>query len=293
MTTPLPPPEPRPPRRYEIGASVGHGGSGSVFRAWDSQLRRFVALKRLAPADPDSPASYEQTFREAAHLAAAQHPNIVFVYDLSEDEEGPFMVMELVEGETLEAAVHRGPFPLAEFLELAQQSLEGLAAAHEIGLLHCDLKPANIMLREGPGKSLQVKLLDFGIASFATEQDQPSAPKLGLDGETTVLGTVEFMAPEQFEHARMTPQADLYSLGCIFFYTLSGLDPFAGATISQIMTSHLQHQVTPIGSLRPDLPPAVCDWLMRLICRSPAGRPDTAVQALIELKAALRGSDPP
>ncbi len=251
-------------------------------------MQRHVALKRLVPVDAQAPTSYAQTVREATHLAAAQHPNIVTVYDLSEDAEGPFMTMELVEGETLEAVVRRGAFPLEDFQSLAQQTLEGLTAAHEAGLLHCDLKPANIMLKSGPTNSLQVKLLDFGIASFATEQDPPAAPKLGPDGNVTVLGTVEFMAPEQFEHATMTPQADLYSIGCIFYYALAAADPFLGRTINQIMMSHLEHQVTPIGLVRPDLPPALCDWLMRLICRDPAGRPTTAEQALQELKAVLR-----
>jgi serine/threonine protein kinase len=289
MSTPLPPPPARPAeRRYEIGAPLGHGGSGEVFRAWDTRLQRHVALKRLSPPEvDDGPGGYRETVREATHLAAAQHPNIVTVYDLSEDQDGWFMTMELVEGETLEAVVRRGAFPLEDFLLLARQALAGLAAAHDAGLLHCDLKPANIMLTGGDPRPLQVKLLDFGIASFASEADPPAAPRLGENGEVTVLGTVEFMAPEQFEQARMTPQADLYSLGCIFYYTLAGSDPFPGRTISDIMKNHLEHRVTPLAELRPDLPPALCDWVMRLICRVPAQRPATAVQALAELKEAV------
>jgi serine/threonine protein kinase len=228
--------------------------------------------------------------REATHLAAAQHPNIVAVYDLSEDGDGWFMTMELVEGETLEDVVSRGVFALEDFEAVARQALAGLAAAHEVGLLHCDLKPANIMLMGGGAHPLQVKLLDFGIASFSEEQNQPAAPKLQANGEVTVLGTVEFMAPEQFERAAMTPLADLYALGCIFYYALSGTDPFPGKTIDEVMTNHLEHRVTPIATLRPDLPPSLCAWLMRLIARVPAERPPSAAQALSELDAVLRSA---
>jgi serine/threonine protein kinase len=271
--------------RYAVGAILGHGTSGEVVRAWDARLRRHVALKRLHLIGNSGPDAYAQTVREATNLAAAHHPNIVTVYDLNQDTDGWFMTMELVEGETLEAVVKRGAFPLEDFLGLARQSLAGLAAAHTVGLLHCDLKPANIMLIAGDDHPLQIKILDFGIAGFQTEVDQPAAPKLEANGEVTVLGTVEFMAPEQFEQARMAPQADLYSLGCIFYYALAGSDPFPGNTVDDIMHNHLDHRVTPIAELRPDLPPALCAWVMRLISRSPAQRPATALAALAELAA--------
>jgi serine/threonine protein kinase len=275
--------------RYQIGATLGHGASGEVFRAWDVWLQRHVALKRLRPASGDDPEDHAKTVREATHLAAVRHPNIVTVYDLSHDAGGWFMTMELVEGETLDAVVRRGAFPLEDFLVLARQSLAGLAAAHEVGLLHCDLKPANIMLTAEKGRQLQIKLLDFGIATFLNDTDPPAAPKLGADGEVTILGTVEFMAPEQFEHARMAPRADLYSLGCIFYYALAGVDPFPGKTVPDIMRNHLEHRVTPIAELRPDLPPALCAWVMRLICREPAQRPATAAAALADLASVCSG----
>jgi serine/threonine protein kinase len=281
---------PRPTtNRYQIGATLGYGASGEVFRAWDGRLQRHVALKRLRPAAADDPDAYAETVREATHLAAAQHPNIVTVYDLSQDADGWFMTMELVEGETLDAVVKRGAFPLADFLVFARQALAGLAAAHGVGLLHCDLKPANIMLTAGEGRPLQIKILDFGISSFVSDTDPPAAPKMGADGGVTVLGTVEFMAPEQFEHARMAPRADLYSLGCIFYYTLAGSDPFPGKTVHDVMCNHLEHRVRPIEELRPDLPPALCAWVMRLICREPAQRPATAAAALAELVRICNG----
>ena len=138
--------------RYQVECRLGEGGLGEVFRAYDNRLRRHVALKRLSPRDApadatDSDAAHARAWREAIHLAALQHPNVVTVHDFDVDAQGPFLVMELVAGETLEAVVARGALPLAEFRVLARQSLEGLAAAHQVGIYHCDLKPSNLMLK--------------------------------------------------------------------------------------------------------------------------------------------------
>ena len=275
--------------RYQIECRLGEGGVGEVFRAYDHRLRRHVALKRLNPESAsrgpaDGNAAHTQAWREAIHLAALQHPNVITVFDCDVDEHGAFLVMELVAGETLEAVVARGAFPLAEFRILAQQSLEGLAVAHQAGLYHCDLKPSNLMLKYNALGRLQIKLVDFGIAGFSIDLSAPAAPAEAR----TILGTVEFMAPEQFEQAQMKPQADLYSLGCIFYYALAGSDPFPGKTTTDIRKGHLEQRGTPIAQLRPDLPPALCDWVMCLMERSPARRPASASQALVELKEALR-----
>ena len=137
--------------RYRIEHRLGEGGGGEVFQAFDRRLRRRVALKRLSDVhSADDVETYERAWREAIHLAAVQHPNVITVYDFGMDAHGPFLIMELVEGETLEAVVARGAFPLEDFWWLAQQTLEGLAAAHHAGLLHRDLKPGNLMLKHGP-----------------------------------------------------------------------------------------------------------------------------------------------
>lgn len=272
------------PNRYRIERSLGQGGLGEVFLAFDQRLQRQVALKRLV--DPEGRivegSAYERAWREAVHLAAVQHPNVVTVYDFGADAFGPFVIMELVRGETLDAVVSRGAFPLEDFRTFARQTLEGLAAAHHAGLLHRDLKPGNIMLKYGPTDTLQVKILDFGIAHFTTGYAQPITSRLLDDPPRTMLGTVEFMAPEQFEHQPITPRGELYSLGCIFYYALTGHDPFRGGTTTEIIVSHLEGALADLELLRPDLPPALCAWVTRLLSRRPEDRPESVQAALAE-----------
>ena len=278
-------PPPHSAMRYRVERSLGQGGLGEVFLAYDARLKRHVALKRLS--DPEGfvveGSPYERAWREAVYLAAVQHPNVVTVYDFGSDAFGPFLIMELVQGETLDAVVARGAFPLNDFRLLARQTLEGLAAAHRAGLLHRDLKPANIMLRYGPTGELQVKILDFGIARYSPELDAPAARTRSQPPPSrSVLGTVEFMAPEQFEFQPLTQRGELYSLGCIFYYALTGHDPFRGGTTEEIIASHLHGALTPLDEMRCDLPPALCAWVMRLLSRQPAGRPPTVQAALAE-----------
>lgn len=273
------------PVRYRVERSLGQGGLGEVFLAFDLRLKRHVALKRLS--DPEGVvvegSPHERAWREAVYLAAVQHPNVVTVYDFGSDAFGPFVIMELVHGETLDAVVSRGAFPLADFRILARQTLEGLAAAHHAGLLHRDLKPANIMLKYGPTQNLQVKILDFGIARFSPELDPSVNSAMMAPPSRTVLGTVEFMAPEQFEHQPLTQRGELYSLGCIFYYALTGHDPFRGGNTEEIIVSHLSGQPADIAGLRQDLPGNLCAWVMRLLQRQPEDRPRSVQEALSEL----------
>ena len=288
MTTPT---APRP--RYEIEDHLGGGGLGDVFRAHDTVLRRRVALKRLSGGEAGADGiSYEQAWREAVALAAVQHPNVIAVHDCGVDEQGPFVVMELVEGETLEQVVARGAFPLRDFRILAQQSLEGLAAAHQAGLLHRDLKPGNLMLKHGPTNDLQVKLLDFGIAGFAPAGPGDHVLPPASDATGMILGTLEFMAPEQFERQPVSARSELYAMGCIFYYALTGADPFLGDTPAQVMESHLTGRVAPLETVRRDLPAEVCRWVMRLVSRLPADRPGSAVEALREFHGLFADGPP-
>ena len=201
------------------------------------------------------------------------------VLDCGVDAQGPFLVMELVEGETLEAVVARGAFPLRDFRILVQHSLAGLAAAHQAGLLHRDLKPGNLMLKHGPTGDLQVKLMDFGIAGFTASFLGDVLPSAS-DKPGTILGTVEFMAPEQFEQKPVSVRSELYSMGCIFYFALTSTDPFAGETVDPVAASHLGGRVVALTAVRQDLPPPVCAWVMRLLSRQPVDRPGSAVEAL-------------
>ena len=276
-----------PTPRYEIVDLLGEGGRGEVYRAWDTVLRRHVALKRSPPSSPS-----DEAWHEAVHLAAVQHPSVVTVYDCGSDEDGAFIVMELVSGETLEEVVARGAFPLDDFRFLVHRSLEGLAAAHQAGLLHRDLKPGNFMLKQGPTGDLQVKLMDFGIAGFTASFLDHVLPSPS-DRTGTILGTVEFMAPEQFEEKPVSARSELYSMGCIFYYALTARDPFGGEDTDAIAASHLGARVVPLQALRPDLPGAVCAWVMRLLSRQPEDRPGSAAEALLAFRELFAGPAAP
>ena len=272
------------PPRYRIERSLGKGGLGEVFLAFDTRLRRHVALKRLSGSSNHEGTPREQAWREGVHLAAVQHPNVVSVYDFGTDVHGPFLIMELVGGETLDAVVARGAFPLADFLPLARQTLEGLAAAHQAGLFHRDLKPGNIMLKYGPTNTLQVKIVDFGISLPAHELGSFSDLVGPINQPPVIMGTVEFVAPERFEHHPVSERGELYSLGCIFYYALTGLDAFRGTTTGEIITSHLVGTPTPLDLLRDDLPAALSAWVMRLLSRQPEDRPASVHAALAEFQ---------
>lgn len=258
--------------RYELLAPIAEGGLGTVFRALDKESGSEVAVKRIRAdkADDFGPA-VESLIREARQQSAVRHPNIVAVHDAGVDDEGGFIVMELVKGETLEDTILRGALTLADFDSLVRQVLEGMTAAHQQGILHLDLKPGNIMLQKLPGGRFQVKILDFGLARPVQED---ARVQKGLPG------SVHFMAPEQFGRGAVDARADVYALGCVFYYALTQKHPFEGDLAPQVIVAHLYHRVQPLAALRPDLPGHTARWLQRLISRQPADRPRSATEAL-------------
>lgn len=275
-------PEPVPPApggRYELGDLIAVGGLGEVYRAWDRQLQRKVALKRIIAGGPVAGEAYTRALTEATHLAALQHPHIVTVYDFGMDDRGPYVVMELVEGETLEAVAARAAFPHQDFVKLAREALDGLSAAHAIGLLHRDLKPGNLMLKWGATSGFQVKLLDFGLAKIS---EKPTLQTRLVDN--SVFGSVHYMAPEQFEGKPFDPRTDLYALGCLFYYSLTRQSPFTGETVAAVMSAHLSHQFIALGLLRPDLPKDLVDWVTKFFALRLEDRHASATAALAELE---------
>lgn len=266
---------PPPSGRYELGGLIATGGLGEVYRAWDRQLQRKVALKRIVPSSPVKGEAYARAITEATHLAALQHPNIVSVYDLGMDDRGPYVVMELIEGETLEAVATRAAFPLDDFSRLAREALDGIAAAHHIGLLHRDLKPSNLMLRWGRTSSFQVKLLDFGLAKISAKPELQTRLQ-----DNSVFGSIHYMAPEQFEGKPFDQRTDLYALGCMFYYALTRQNPFQGDTVAAVMSAHLNHTFIPLEALRPDLPPELAAWVTKFFNFNPDDRHQTAMAAL-------------
>ena len=210
--------------RYSIKGKIGQGGLGAVYKAYDNNLGRDVALKRVLPAEGEDPHEMAQNLiKEAKTLSALQHPHIVTVYDVGEDKEGPYVVMELLKGETLDTTIKRGALPAEDFQQVVIQSLEALVAAQALGITHRDLKPANVMVIWLPSGKFQIKILDFGLAKFS---HQPSVQT--IDQSDSILGSIYFMAPEQFERLPLDPRTDLYSIGAIYYYTLTGQYPFSG-----------------------------------------------------------------
>jgi hypothetical protein len=258
--------------RYQIKEKIGQGGLGEVFVAFDAQLQREVALKRVKATDGQAS---DDVLREAKMLSAVQHPNILTVFDVGQDAIGPFVVTELLRGETVEQMVARGPLKYEDFCQVAVQSLEGLVAAQAMNLVHRDLKPGNLMVVRQASGRLQIKILDFGLAKLSRHASRQTE-----DQESGIMGSIYFMAPEQFERLPLDGRTDLYALGCIFYHALTGVNPFEGETAPVVMAAHLAHTVTPLSQCRPDLPPWVCDWVMWFINRQPADRPSTAQDAL-------------
>jgi hypothetical protein len=262
--------------RYEIKEPLASGGRGDILRGVDTQLGREVAIKRVRRGvEGDDGAMLEALVREARTLSTVQHPNVVTVYDAGSDEHGAFIVMELVKGETLEAIVERGALTEADFGSLVEQTLDGLLAAHQAGVIHLDLKPQNLMLTWLPGGGFQVKILDFGLA---VETRRPALQD--TDKEGAIYGSIYFMAPEQFERGPVDVRTDLYALGCILYHALTQRYPFGGELGVQVMTSHLQHKRVALERLRPDLPAFVPAWVDWLMSRSPDDRPGSSIEAL-------------
>ena len=256
---------------------LGQGGLGTVFRAWDHALKRDVAVKRIASTFEGSQReeATRQMEKETGALASLQHPNIVTIYDVGSDEDGPFVVMELLTGQTLDDIVTKAPLTWQDFRELALQIQEALIAAQDLGLVHRDLKPSNIMLNWLPSGRFQAKVVDFGLAKFSPK---PSAQT--VDQSDSVFGSIFYMAPEQFERGALDARVDMYSIGCVYYFTLTGESPFQGDTGPQVMAAHLEHRVVPLAQLRPDLPRWVSDWVMWHINRHATERPANARESL-------------
>jgi serine/threonine protein kinase len=268
--------------RYKIYEKLGAGGVGAVFRAYDSQLKRWVAVKRLLSAneaESDKNIATELR-READALASMRNPNIVTIFDVASDDEGLFMVMELLQGEDLADVVARGPLPYDDFKELASQTLEGLLSAHQHHILHRDIKPENIKVERLPGGRLQSKIIDFGLARAGLR-----ARKQTEDQEGTVMGSIYYMAPEQLTREPVDERTDLYSLGCVFYEALSGKKAFDGESMSDVIDKHIDHDLTPLHVIAPHVPQWLGAWCARLMAQKPEDRPANAQQAIEEFRA--------
>ncbi len=260
---------------YEITAPLGAGGMGEVYRARDTRLGREVAIKGL----PDGFAGHEERLarfeREARLLASLSHPNIASIHGLEESSGTPYLVLELVEGETLAARIARGPLPVRELLEVATQIASAMEAAHERGIVHRDLKPANVMLT--PARV--VKVLDFGLAKGgATEQmsspDLSVSPTMALSGTVAgaILGTAAYMSPDQARGRVVDRRADVWAFGCMLFECLSARQTFAGETASDIIARILEREPD-WNALPAGTPARLVDIIRRCLTKDVEARP--------------------
>jgi TPR repeat protein/tRNA A-37 threonylcarbamoyl transferase component Bud32 len=263
--------------RYRVFRQLGAGGMGVVFEAEDSRLKRKVALKVMRPEAAADAAGRARFLREAEAAAALDHEHIVPVHDLGEENGAPFLVLPLLKGESLEDRLKRQrPLPLAEALRIAREMAEGLAAAHEAGLVHRDVKPANVWLTSPGGR---VKLLDFGLARLA-EGDA------GMTRSGAVLGTPAYMAPEQIADPRKVDgRADLFSLGAVLYEMLAGRRAFPGQTRDAVLISVATTQPPAPHAVNPEVPPEVSALVLRLLEKAPPQRPSSARQVARQLGA--------
>lgn len=264
--------------RYEMKGLIGKGGLGEVFEGWDNLLGRSVAIKRFRPlVKPDSDAQ-EEMKREARIMASLNHPNLTTIYDCWDSPMGTFVVMELLRGVDLDKIVDESPLAAPLFQKLCEHLLSGLDAAYRAGILHCDLKPSNIMIVGDPLKDMDdilVKILDFGVARLVSE-----VRELHTHESAFVEGSLYFIAPEILASEPIDVRSDLYSVGHILFYALTGKHGVQGNSIEEVIEAHLQGGNYRLADMRPDLPMRICAWVENLMSRQPSERPTTPHEAL-------------
>lgn len=272
--------------RYRVEGAIGRGGMGEVYRGYDDRLDRWVALKRVRTSHESTEQIRARFQREARALSRVRHPRVIEVYDYLEEQESDWLVMELVDGESLHSVMRRGDMEPSRALEITRDIASGLAAAHDLGVVHRDLKPENVMVEASGG---EIKILDFGLAKRIESADgRPLSETLSERGQ--ILGTVRYMSPEQAMGRPLDGRSDLFSLGVILYELLSGVAPFHGEntveTLTRICTvreESLQHHV-------PSLPTAIAELVRQLLEKEPERRPSDAkalAQCLDHLRTGL------
>jgi len=281
---------------YEILAPLGQGGMGEIYRATDTRLDRIVAIKILSPALADDVQFRERFEREARAISALDHPHICALYDVGELASDPgalspdpesrplrYLVIQYLDGETLEARIAKGPLPPAEALNIAVQIADALSAAHRAGIVHRDLKPGNVMLTKGGAK-----LLDFGLAKVSapvvavSSTMAPTTPTVTAQG--AILGTFQYMAPEQIEGLDADARTDIFAFGALLHEMLTGKKAFEGKTRASLIGSILKDEPPSVSQVQPVTPPALDRIVSTCLAKEPDDRWQTARDLLRELR---------
>jgi len=264
---------------YRIDTQLGKGGMGVVYRAHDQRLRRDVALKLLPAGLAGHDDRRARLLAEARAASALNHPGITTIYEVGEDGEHVFIVMELVAGETLRAAVSQGPMETRALARLGAQVAEALAAAHAHGVVHGDVKPENIIVQPDG----RVKLLDFGIARQAAQETLAITRQQTSPIESNVVGTLAYMAPEQLRGSEADARADLFSLGVVLYELAAGHRPFPGPTATALMTQVLNEAPPPLAKLAPLAPPELARIVHKLLEKQAESRYQSARELQVDL----------
>src|SRR5687768_252764 len=270
--------------RYELGQVLGRGGMAEVYLAMDTRLGRTVAVKTLRADLARDPTFQARFRREAQSAASLNHPAIVAVYDTGEDYIDnvsiPYIVMEYVDGSTLRELLHSGRKLLPErTLEMTIGILQALEYSHRAGIVHRDIKPANVMLtRNG-----QVKVMDFGIARAMGDSG------MTMTQTSAVIGTAQYLSPEQARGEQVDARSDLYSTGCLLFELLTGRAPFVGDSPVAVAYQHVREEPPAPSSLDPDIPPAADAITLKALAKDRAQRYQTAAEMRADVGRALQG----
>jgi len=266
--------------KFELHEPIGEGAMGEVWRAYDSVIRRYVALKLLSRAGRSADAR-ERLLREARAAGALQHPNIVTIYDLGEADGQLFIAMELVDGRDLSTLIAlREPLPLERKLDLVIEVLQGLSYAHERGVIHRDIKPSNVRIASDGS----IKIMDFGIARLQSAD---------VTGSGAIVGTPTYMAPEQITNGAITPATDVFAVGCLLYELLTYRKPFEGETVHGVLYQVLTTDPKPLRATVPSIPAALERVVSKALIKVPEERYETARQmqsALFAIRAALSGA---
>lgn len=265
---------------YHITDRLGGGGMGVVYKAWDERLERTVAIKVMAASTSADPRAEDRFIREARAASALDHPNIAVVHEIGHTEDGRlFIVMAHIEGESLDRRIARGPLPVPEAVEIATQVANGLARAHERGIIHRDIKPSNVMLSE----SGQVRIVDFGLAK-----------RIGIDltRPGTASGTAPYMSPEQVRGETVDRRTDIWALGVLLHEMITGQRPFQSQRMEGVLHAIVHDDPAPLTSLRSGIPLALEGIVLKALAKDPAARYQHVDEIPVDLRALDTRLDP-
>jgi serine/threonine-protein kinase len=291
----VPPPEPqllaagtRLGAHTIIRGVLGEGGTAVVYDAWHTELDRAVAVKMLHPNARVAREARARLIREARICESVRDPRVPRVFFIDELDDGtPYMVMEKIEGPTLQKLIESGPLPISTACTITAHLLEGLAAIHGRGVVHRDIKPANVILQPRDDGTVRIRLMDFGIGKQLVE----NAPDVtGITRQGDIIGTPCYMPPEQLTGRGIDARADLYSAGVVLFEMLSGKLPFNASSVAEVVAAVLRDEIPNVRTLREEVPPALAEVIAKATAKDPKARYASAERMKLALVSAQRAS---